>query len=79
MIDKSKPYGTKSLSMNRLASIFQKGLKLKPYAALGFSKIFLEKDGCELKNIGDVSASYSDEGKIVIQYTEYGVQKQSIL
>lgn len=79
MIDKSKQYGTKRLSLNRLASIFQKSLGMKSWTALNIAKDFVRKYGCNLGNICDVSASYSDDGDIIVQYTENGVSITSIL
>lgn len=79
MIDKSKPYGTKKLTTSRLASIFQKGLGMKPYVAFWWAKDFLKKYDCQPENLSNVSVAYTDEGDIIVDYTEDGVQKHSIL
>ena len=79
MIDKSQPYGTKRLSVNRAVSIFQKELKIRPWVAFEFVNEFMEKEGCIISDISEIKVSYSDDGEIVIQYTENGVNKKSIL
>jgi hypothetical protein len=79
MIDKSKPYGTKKLTTNRLASIFQKGLGVRPYVALCWAKNFLKKNDCQPENLSNVSVAYTDDGDIMVQYTENGVNITSIL
>lgn len=79
MIDKSKPYGTKQLSINRLTSIFQKSLHMSAWVALNIAKDFVRKYKCNIGDVSNLSASYTDDGDILVQYTENGINKTSIL